>query len=48
MKRVCVFAGSNVGTSPQYKEAAIQLGLELAKQNIEVVYGDSCGYSFRK
>lgn len=41
MKRVCVFAGSNAGTSPDFKEAAIQLGLELVKQNIEVVYGGS-------
>lgn len=33
MKRVCVFAGSNPGTHPEYKESAIQLGKELVKKD---------------
>ncbi|MED0676551.1 TIGR00730 family Rossman fold protein [Aneurinibacillus thermoaerophilus] len=41
MKRVCVFAGSNPGTHPEYKESAIQLGKELVKKGIELVYGGS-------
>lgn len=41
MKRICVFAGSNPGTLPEYKESAVQLGKELVKQGIELVYGGS-------
>lgn len=41
MKRVCVFAGSNPGTDPAYKEGAVQLGRELAQQGLELVYGGS-------
>lgn len=41
MKRVCVFAGSNTGSKPEYKEAAIKLGRELVKNKLELVYGGS-------
>ncbi|HEU5139396.1 MAG TPA: TIGR00730 family Rossman fold protein [Bacillales bacterium] len=41
MKRVCVFAGSNSGTDSAYAEAAVQLGMEMAEQGIELVYGGS-------
>jgi uncharacterized protein (TIGR00730 family) len=41
MKRVCVFAGSNPGINPEFKEAAIQLGKELVKNGLELVYGGS-------
>ncbi|MED1437862.1 TIGR00730 family Rossman fold protein [Aeribacillus composti] len=41
MRRVCVFAGSNPGTNPKYKEAAVKLGEELVKNRLELVYGGS-------
>lgn len=37
--RICVFAGSNSGTRPEYIEAARSLGRELAQRNQGVVYG---------
>ena len=39
MKSVAVFCGSSIGALPTYKEGAIALGKELAKQNITLVYG---------
>ncbi|WP_166239814.1 TIGR00730 family Rossman fold protein [Paenibacillus turpanensis] len=41
MKRVCVFAGSNVGTSLEYELAAVKLGQEIASRKLELVYGGS-------
>jgi len=41
MRRICVFAGSNVGTSPEYERKAIQLGELLASRGFEIVYGGS-------
>lgn len=41
MKRVCVFAGSNVGLSPEYEQKAIQLGKLIASKDFELVYGGS-------
>ncbi|MCR8643481.1 TIGR00730 family Rossman fold protein [Paenibacillus sp. N1-5-1-14] len=41
MKRICVYAGSNVGNSPEYAERAQRLGEELAARGIELVYGGS-------
>ena len=41
MKRVCIFAGSNVGTSPEYEQKAVQLGELLASKDFELVYGGS-------
>lgn len=41
MKRICVFAGSNSGTRPEYEEFAVRLGRELAKSGLELVYGGS-------
>ncbi|GAA0085222.1 TIGR00730 family Rossman fold protein [Clostridium sp. CTA-7] len=41
MKRLCVYSGSNLGAQPEYKEVAKLLGKELAKNNIELVYGGS-------
>lgn len=41
MKRICVFAGSNPGTHPEYKETAVLLGRELVKSGLELVYGGS-------
>ncbi|KAL4301537.1 hypothetical protein AHAS_Ahas17G0310800 [Arachis hypogaea] len=38
-KRVCVFCGSNSGNREVFSDAAIQLGNELVKRNIDLVYG---------
>lgn len=39
MKRIAVFCGSSDGASPAYKEGAVQLGKELARRGITLVYG---------
>jgi len=39
IKRLTVFCGSSSGTSDKYTQQATLLGLTLAKQNIELVYG---------
>jgi uncharacterized protein (TIGR00730 family) len=36
---ICVFAGSNSGTRPEYLEAARALGRTLAERKVGVVYG---------
>ena len=38
-KRLCVFCGSSHGRNPAYEEAAQNLGGELARRNIALVYG---------
>ena len=38
-KRLCVFCGSSHGADPVYADAAKQAGAELARCNIELVYG---------
>jgi len=39
IQRLCVFCGSSSGARPVYAEAAAQLGRELAKFKIAVVFG---------
>ena len=39
LRRVCVFCGSTVGTRPAYAEAARELGREVARRRIGLVYG---------
>ncbi|CCK82246.1 MULTISPECIES: LOG family protein [Desulfobacula] len=39
MKRICVFCGSSPGSEPEYIEMAVQLGKELSKNKIGLVYG---------
>lgn len=39
MKRICVFCGSSAGSQPQYRACAEQLGAELTRRNIGLVYG---------
>ncbi|BCJ87072.1 LOG family protein [Effusibacillus dendaii] len=41
MKRICVFAGSNLGTHPDYRQSAVRLGEEIVKNGLELVYGGS-------
>jgi len=42
MKRIAVFCGSNKGTRAAYAAAAENLGSQLAKRGIELVYGGGC------
>ncbi|MBS2021415.1 MAG: TIGR00730 family Rossman fold protein [Deltaproteobacteria bacterium] len=39
MRRVCVFAGANVGKDPAFLEAAKALGAALGKRSLGMVYG---------
>jgi uncharacterized protein (TIGR00730 family) len=39
MHRICVFAGSNVGRQPEYRRQARELGEELARRGLGLVYG---------
>jgi uncharacterized protein (TIGR00730 family) len=39
MKRICVYCGSNPGANPAYVEAARELGRELARRGLGMVYG---------
>ncbi|WP_439130280.1 TIGR00730 family Rossman fold protein [Polaribacter sp.] len=39
MKRIAVFCGSSLGFNPVYKQATIDLGNAMVKQNIGLVYG---------
>ncbi len=41
MPRICVFCGSNSGSSPDYLAAAADLGRQLAQRRIGLVYGGS-------
>src|SRR5246500_4953637 len=39
MNTVCVFCGSNFGTNPEYREAAVRVGSLLAARGGALVYG---------
>ena len=39
MKRICVFCGSSAGSQPEYRACADQLGAELSRRKIGLVYG---------
>ena len=39
MKRICVFCGSSPGNRPEYGIAAEEMGRELVRRNIGLVYG---------
>src|ERR1035437_7354153 len=39
MKRICVFCCSSPGSRPEYRAAAEELGTELVRRKIELVYG---------
>lgn len=39
MKRICVFAGSNVGSRTEYHDAARELGRAFVRRDLELVYG---------
>ncbi len=39
MQRICIFAGSNSGRNPIFREAAEELGREIVAHNLGIVYG---------
>jgi uncharacterized protein (TIGR00730 family) len=39
VRRVCVFCGSNTGTNSEYRDAAEELGREIARRGWGLVYG---------
>lgn len=39
LKKLCVFCGSSLGASEEYKMKAVQLGRLLADKGIELIYG---------
>jgi len=39
MQRVCAFLGSNPGASPVYAQAAVELGREIGRRGMGLVYG---------
>src|SRR5579883_815204 len=39
MQKICVYAGSNPGERAEYAQAARELGLELVKRGLGLVYG---------
>ncbi|WP_027723326.1 TIGR00730 family Rossman fold protein [Maridesulfovibrio zosterae] len=41
MKSICVFLGANPGNDPKYAQTARNMGRELAKRNIRIIYGGS-------
>ncbi|MBX5437850.1 MAG: TIGR00730 family Rossman fold protein, partial [Alicyclobacillaceae bacterium] len=41
MKRICVFAGSNLGSHPAYRTQARRLGEAIVKHGFELIYGGS-------
>lgn len=44
INRLALFCGSALGDSPVFKQAAYELGQELAKANVELVFGGGmCG-----
>jgi len=39
MKTVCVYCGSSVGKTDKYKKAAVELGKEIARRHLGLVFG---------
>lgn len=39
MRRICVFCGSSCGNRPEYRAATEELGTEMARRKIGLVYG---------
>jgi len=42
MKRIAVYCGSNRGAQPAYANAAEEVGRELARRGVQLVYGGGC------
>jgi uncharacterized protein (TIGR00730 family) len=41
LSALCVYCGSNAGASSLYMEAAVALGVELARRKVRLIYGGS-------
>lgn len=41
MKSICVYLGANFGTSIAFKQAVVQLGQQIARTNMRLIYGGS-------
>ncbi len=41
MRRICVFCGSSFGSRPEYRQAAAEVGVLLARKGVGLVYGGS-------
>jgi uncharacterized protein (TIGR00730 family) len=41
MKSICIFAGSNLGNIPEFKEKTQELGKVIAEKGFSVIYGGS-------
>jgi uncharacterized protein (TIGR00730 family) len=39
MKSICIFCGSSLGNSPEFREAARRMGALLADRQIQLIYG---------
>ena len=39
MKSICVFLGSSPGRRPEYHDAAVRLGEEIARRGLRLIYG---------
>jgi uncharacterized protein (TIGR00730 family) len=39
IRSICVYTGSSPGAKPTYRDHAVELGRELARQQIGLVYG---------
>lgn len=49
-RRIAVFCGSSAGTRPEFRQAAVALGVEMARRGIGLVYGgkgEGCGVGER-
>src|SRR5262245_62174296 len=42
LQRVCIFCGSSTGTRPEYRAAAEDVAVQLAKRNVGIVFGGGC------
>ncbi|MCO5554503.1 hypothetical protein L7F22_008032 [Adiantum nelumboides] len=45
LKRVCVFCGAYSGSRHVYEDATIELGKELVKRNLHLMYGEPMNHS---
>jgi predicted Rossmann-fold nucleotide-binding protein len=39
IRSICVYAGSSPGAKPIFRDHAVQLGRELARQQMTLIYG---------
>jgi len=42
LRRVCIFCGSSTGVRPEYRAAAEEIAVQLAKRNVGIVFGGGC------